>query len=157
MPVNETKKITVKDGEIVTVIFEMKVQHIGSVIRETVTVSANITQTIDEVSKTVNIINGQEMRDRADFALPETLRTIPGFRVQQLGGFGRTVSIKTRGLRNQDTAVLIDGIRFRDASAITGDASAFLSDFTLTSVSPHRSFARFGFVALRHERHRRND
>ena len=75
------------------------------------------------------------MRDRADFALPETLRTIPGFRVQQLGGFGRTANIKTRGLRNQDTAVLIDGIRFRDASAITGDASAFLSDFTLTSVS----------------------
>ena len=33
----------------------------------------------------------------ADFALVETLRTIPGFRVQQLGGFGRTASIKTRG------------------------------------------------------------
>jgi outer membrane receptor protein involved in Fe transport len=75
------------------------------------------------------------MRDRADFALPETLRTIPGFRVQQLGGFGTTANVKTRGLRNQDTAVLIDGIRFRDASAITGDASTFLSDFTLTSVS----------------------
>jgi iron complex outermembrane receptor protein len=75
------------------------------------------------------------MRDRADFSLVESLRTIPGFRVQQLGGFGRTASIKTRGLRNQDTAVLLDGVRFRDASSITGDASAFLSDFTLTNVS----------------------
>jgi iron complex outermembrane receptor protein len=37
-------------------------------------------------------------------------------------------------LRNQDTAVLIDGVRFRDASSITGDATPFLSDFTLTSV-----------------------
>ncbi|MBC7798226.1 MAG: TonB-dependent receptor, partial [Pyrinomonadaceae bacterium] len=46
-----------------------------------------------------------------------------------------TANIKTRGLRNQDTAILIDGIRFRDASAITGDATPFLSDFTLTSVS----------------------
>ncbi len=100
-----------------------------------VNISAGTTQTLDEVSKTVNIIDSQELRDRADFALVETLRTIPGFRVQQLGGFGRTASIKTRGLRNQDTAVLIDGIRFRDASAITGDASPFLSDFTLTSVS----------------------
>jgi vitamin B12 transporter len=108
----------------------------GGTIREEVSViAAGTTQTIDEVSKTVNIIDGQEMRDRADFALTETLRTIPGFRVQQLGGFGRTVSIKTRGLRNQDTAILIDGIRFRDAGSITGDASAFLSDFTLTSVS----------------------
>ncbi len=101
-----------------------------------VSVIASGTQQIDgEVSKTVNIIDGQEMRDRADFALTETLKTVPGFRVQQLGGFGRTASIKTRGLRNQDTAVLIDGIRFRDVTSITGDASAFLSDFTLTSVS----------------------
>ncbi len=104
-------------------------------IKETVTVSANTDQTVEQVSKTVNVIDAQEMRDRADFSLVESLRTIPGFRVQQLGGFGRTANIKTRGLRNQDTAVLIDGIRFRDASSITGDASAFLSDFTLTSVS----------------------
>jgi vitamin B12 transporter len=104
-------------------------------INETVTVSADTEQTIEQVSKTVDVITGQEMRDRADFSLAESLRTIPGFRVQQLGGFGRTATIKTRGLRNQDTALLIDGIRFRDASAITGDASPFLSDFTLTSVS----------------------
>jgi iron complex outermembrane receptor protein len=106
-----------------------------SPIRETVTVSADQPQPIDEVSKTVNVIDAQEMRDRADFTLVDTLRSVPGFRVQQLGGFGRTANIKTRGLRNQDTAVLIDGIRFRDASSITGDASPFLSDFTLTSVS----------------------
>ncbi|MEP7212861.1 MAG: TonB-dependent receptor [Acidobacteriota bacterium] len=104
-------------------------------IRETVNVAADATQTLEQVSKTVDVIGGQEMRDRADFALVDTLRTVPGFRVQQLGGFGRTATIKTRGLRNQDTAILIDGIRFRDVSSITGDASAFLGDFTLTSVS----------------------
>jgi outer membrane cobalamin receptor len=75
------------------------------------------------------------MRDRADITLVDSLRSIPGFRVQQVGGFGRMANIKSRGLRNQDTAILIDGIRFRDAAAITGDASPFLSDFTLTSVS----------------------
>lgn len=104
-------------------------------IRENVTVSADQSQPIDEVTKTVNVITGQELRERADFGLAESLRSIPGFRVQQLGGFGRTASIKTRGLRNQDTAVLVDGVRLRDASAITGDASPFLSDMTLTSVS----------------------
>lgn len=104
-------------------------------IRESVTISADARQSIEQVSKTVDVITGQEMRDRADFSLIESLRTIPGFRVQQSGGFGRVATIKTRGLRNQDTAILVDGIRFRDASTITGDASAFLSDFTLTSVS----------------------
>lgn len=104
-------------------------------IRETVIVSADLPQPVDEVSKTVNTITGQEMRERSDFSLVETLRSMPGFRVQQLGGFGRTANIKTRGLRNQDTAILIDGFRLRDTAAITGDASPFLSDITLTSVS----------------------
>ena len=104
-------------------------------LAEVVVISASTTQTLDEVSKTVNIIDAQELRDRADFSLVESLRSIPGFRIQQLGGFGRTANIKTRGLRNQDTAILIDGVRFRDAAAITGDATPFLSDFTLTSVS----------------------
>ena len=108
----------------------------NSTIREEVTVIASgTTQSIDEVSKTVNIINSEEITNRNEFSLTDSLRTIPGFRVQQLGGFGRTATIKTRGLRNQDTAILIDGIRFRDASAITGDASPFLSDLMLTSVS----------------------
>lgn len=104
-------------------------------INETVTVAADTAQPLENVSKTVNVIGGQEMRDRADYTLIESLRTIPGFRVQQLGGFGRTASIKARGLRNQDTAVLIDGVRFRDPSSISGDATPFLSDLTLTSVS----------------------
>lgn len=104
-------------------------------LADVVVISAGSEQTIDQVSKTVDTIDGQQMRDRADFSLIESLRTIPGFRVQQSGGFGRVATIKTRGLRNQDTALLIDGIRFRDAAAITGDATPFLSDFTLTSIN----------------------
>lgn len=125
------KTVSLSTGEEVEIKFDLP----ASGISETVTVSADSEQAIEQVSKSVDVITGQEMRDRADFTLVDSLRTVPGFRVQQLGGFGRTASIKTRGLRNQDTAVLIDGIRFRDASAITGDASSFLSDFTLTSVS----------------------
>lgn len=104
-------------------------------ISESVTISADASQPLDEVSKSVSVISAQEMRDRADITLADSIRTVPGFRVQQLGGFGRTASIKSRGLRNQDTAILIDGVRFRDAASITGDATAFLSDLTLTSVS----------------------
>ncbi len=104
-------------------------------IREEVTVSAGESQTIEQVSKTVDTISAQEMRDRADFSFIESLRTIPGLRIAQSGGFGKVATIKTRGLRNWDTALLLDGIRFRDVTGINGDATAFLSDFTLTSVS----------------------
>lgn len=135
---NTTRVITVAANQSLTIDLDLKLdgRRIGTpMIKEFVTVAADANQTIDQVSKTIDVISGQEMRDRADFTLTDTLRTIPGFRVQQLGGFGRTSTIKTRGLRNQDTALLLDGIRFRDATAITGDASPFLSDFTLTSVS----------------------
>jgi len=103
----------------------VKLQSLGNVL-----VAAGNSQPIEEVSKSVDVIDSREIRERNEFSLADSLRTIPGFRVQQLGSFGRIATIKSRGLRNQDTAVLIDGIRFRDASAITGDASAFLSDFT---------------------------
>ncbi len=140
VPGGGARMISINDGRAAVVDFALDffwstAQPGPFPIRETVTVSAGQSQTIEQVSKTVDVISGQEMRERADFSLIETLRTIPGFRVAQLGGFGRTANIKTRGLRNQDTAVLIDGIRFRDPAAITGDASPFLSDFTLTSVS----------------------
>ena len=71
---NRQARVNVKDGQI----------SVGE-LAEVVVVAANETQTIDQVSKTVDIIDGQEMRDRADFSLVESLRTIPGFRVQQLG------------------------------------------------------------------------
>lgn len=125
------RQIEVESAEGVTADVEL----LPTVGRQTVTISADRVQSVEEVSKSVDVIDGQEMRDRADFSLTDALRTIPGLRVQQYGGFGKTTVIKTRGLRNQDTALLLDGVRVRDVSSITGDASAFLSDFTLTSVS----------------------
>lgn len=99
-----------------------------------VDIASGTSQPISEVSKTVNFLDDQEITDRNEITLTDSLRTIPGFRVSQLGGFGRTASIKARGLRNQDTAILLDGIRFRDPASITGDASAFLSDFTTANI-----------------------
>lgn len=105
-------------------------------INERVVVTAQGTaQPVDEVSKAVSVVDQQEMDERDETAISEALRTVPGLRVQQLGGPGSFTSIKTRGLRNEDTAVLIDGLRFRDAGAPQGDASGFLEDLMVTDVS----------------------
>jgi len=130
----ETGTYTIEYGRHKLTVFVTESGVEYSIVEEIVNVAASQEQTVEQVSKTVDTIDAQQMRDRTDFALVESLRTIPGFRVQQLGGFGRTANIKTRGLRNQDTAILIDGIRFRDPTSITGDATPFLSDITLTSV-----------------------
>jgi vitamin B12 transporter len=105
-------------------------------LRSAVVITASDTpQTVDEVSKALTVVADQEIDERDELAIPEALRIVPGLRVQQLGGPGSLTSIKTRGLPSEDTAVLIDGIRFRDAAAPQGDASGFLEDLIVTDVS----------------------
>jgi len=105
-------------------------------VSEQVVVTAQGTaQPVDEVSKALSVVDRQEIEERDEAAISEALRTVPGLRVQQLGGPGSFTSIKTRGLRNEDTAVLVDGLRFRDAAAPQGDASGFLEDLIVTDVS----------------------
>ena len=105
-------------------------------LRGSVVITASDTpQTVDEVSKALTVVDMQEIEERNELAIPESLRTVPGLRVQQLGGPGSFTSIKTRGLPSEDTAVLIDGLRFRDAASTQGDASGFLEDLIVTDVS----------------------
>ena len=109
--------------------------EVAGVRAEVVVTAADAPQTVDEVSKAVSTVTAREMDARDEFSIPEALRTVPGLRVQQLGGPGAQTTIKTRGLRNQDTAVLIDGLRFRDPSAPQGGASGYLSDLLVTGTS----------------------
>ncbi|MDT7807704.1 MAG: vitamin transporter [Acidobacteriota bacterium] len=106
--------------------------ELAGVSAEVVVTAADAPQTVDEVSKAVTVVSAREIEERDEATVAESLRTVPGLRVQQLGGPGSLVSIKTRGLRNQDTSVLIDGLRFRDPATPQGDATSFLSDFTVT-------------------------
>ncbi len=101
--------------------------------QERVIVTASATpQSVDEVSKSVTVLTRDAMEQRHEFFLPEALRTVPGLRVQQLGGPGSFTTIKIRGLRNEDTAVLFDGLRFRDPTAPQGDASGYIEDLLVT-------------------------
>ncbi|MCA1620220.1 MAG: TonB-dependent receptor [Acidobacteria bacterium] len=109
--------------------------EVAGVSTEVVVTAADAPQTADEVSKAVTAVTAREIDERDEATVAEALRTVPGLRVQQLGGPGSFVSVKTRGLRNQDTSVLIDGQRFRDPATPQGDATSFLSDFNVTGAS----------------------
>ncbi|MEW5975426.1 MAG: TonB-dependent receptor [Acidobacteriota bacterium] len=113
--------------------FELFLRLIGP--REEIVVTASGTpQSVDEVSKAVTLVGRPEVDERNEYSIGEALRHVPGLRVQQLGGPGALMSIKTRGLRNEDTAVLIDGLRLRDVAAPQGDASGLLEDLIVTDV-----------------------
>jgi iron complex outermembrane receptor protein len=104
-------------------------------LKEQVVVTASGSmQGSDEVSKAITVVDREQIDSRDEFAIADALRSVPGLRVQQLGGPGSFTSIKVRGLRDQDTAILIDGVRFRDAAGPQADASAFLEDLVVTNV-----------------------
>jgi len=104
-----------------------------AVRREEVVVTASGTpQSADEISKVLTVISGQEIQQRGEISIAETLRPVPGLRVQQRGSPGTLMTIRMRGLRNEDTGFLIDGLRFRDPAAPQGDATGFLSDLLVT-------------------------
>ncbi len=106
-------------------------------VREQVVVTASGTsQAPDEVSKSVTVIDRAEAEQRDAFALSDVVTLAAGARVQQLGGPGQVTSIRLRGMRDIDTAVVVDGLRLRDAAVLHGDATGLIED--LLSVNAGR-------------------
>jgi iron complex outermembrane receptor protein len=98
-------------------------------VSENVVVTATGTaQRIDEVSKAVSVLDDQSIEARRELTLAEALRGTPGIRVQQQGSLGALTTVRSRGLRNFDTAILLDGLRVRDASDINGSAVVVIPD-----------------------------
>ncbi len=88
-------------------------------------------QSLDQVSKALDIVSAADAESRGIYSISDALRFLPGLRVATRGGPGDFTSIETRGLPEQDTAVLIDGFRFRDPTSIQGDATAYIGDLFL--------------------------
>ncbi|MGA3242145.1 MAG: TonB-dependent receptor [Bryobacteraceae bacterium] len=105
-------------------------------VREQVVVTASGTPQLPEhVSKATTVIDQAEADARDVSALSDVVALTPGVRVQQLGGPGSFTTIQIRGLRDQDTAVLVDGLRLRDASATQADASGLIEDLMFTDAN----------------------
>jgi outer membrane cobalamin receptor len=91
-------------------------------------------QTTDELSKDVSVLDGRTLDQRDDSSVAEALRTLPGMRIQRLGGPAAATTIFSRGLPSYNTAVLVDGFRLRDISTTQGDAAPLIQDLLVTDV-----------------------
>ena len=106
-------------------------------VANTVVVTATGTpQSLDETAKAIDVADRDQLQRRSIESTVDALREFPGMRISQRGGPGSLATIQIRGLRPQDTSVLIDGMRFRDAAAPAGDAQAYIGD--LISVNTGR-------------------
>ena len=128
-----TEVVTVSPGSGVRLDVQLEVAGIDDSV---VVTAAGIPQVTQETSKAITIIDAQDMQARNEFTLSEIVRFTPGVQVRNSGGPGQLTSMRIRGLRPDATAILVDGMRFRDASTIQADATSFLS--TLNVIAADR-------------------
>lgn len=107
---------------------------IAAVNASVVVTATGTPQRADEVAKVVSTLDSQEIEAKHELTLSEALRGIPGVRVQQQGSPGSLTTLRLRGQRNFDTALLLDGLRVRDAGDINGSALSLMSDLVPVSL-----------------------
>jgi vitamin B12 transporter len=120
-----SEELRVERGQTSSHDFTLSVEAVNE---NMVVVASGTPQRADEVSKAVTVVGEQQIEAKQELTLSEALRGTPGLRVQQQGSYGALTSLRLRGLRNFDTAILLDGLRVRDAGDINGSALPFLTD-----------------------------
>src|SRR5438067_8561971 len=120
-----SEELRIERGQISSHDFTLSVEAVNENV---VVVATGTPQRADEVSKAVTVVGEQQIEAKRELTLPEVLRGTPGLRVQQQGSYGALASLRLRGLRNYDTAILLDGLRVRDAGDINGSALPFITD-----------------------------
>jgi vitamin B12 transporter len=128
----EPKKLTLRRGGAANIAVTLSVAAVKTKVSVT---AASEPQSLDEISKALDIVNATDAEQRGIFSVSDALRFTPGLRVSTDGGPGAYTVIQTRGMRVQDTAALIDGFRFRDPTAVEGDASSYIGDLMLVDSS----------------------
>src|SRR5215208_1432135 len=120
-----SEKIRFTRGENKEVNVQLRIAAINASVVVTPTGTA---QRAGEVSKVVSTLDSEEIEAKHELSLTEALRGTPGVRVQQQGSTGSLTAVRLRGQRNFDTALLLDGLRVRDASDINGSALPLFAD-----------------------------
>src|SRR5438874_5165328 len=123
-----SRTLSVPAGQVTHEAVSLVVAGIDSSV---VVTSSDTPQTVDEITKALTVVDSQEILDRGEYSLAGILSVIPGLLVHNTGGPGQPSSLRVRGLRPDSSAILIDGLRFRDAASAQGDASQFFSNLKI--------------------------
>lgn len=88
----------------------------------TITVSSatKSEQSIKDVTSNVNVISSVELEEKNIRTVSEALNLVSGISFTTNGGLGGTTSVNLRGSDNNRVLILVDGVRFKDHSSISG-------------------------------------
>ncbi|MEW6734417.1 MAG: TonB-dependent receptor [Acidobacteriota bacterium] len=127
--------------------------RVNGINEEVIITATSTAQTIDELSKSLTVVSREEIDARQEYSLGEVLRNEPGVRLKTFGGPGGFTSIRLRGLFDEDTAVLIDGLRLRDAGEFRGSSlslndSLFVNNVQRIEIMRGSGSALYGTTAV---------
>jgi len=88
--------------------------------REIVVIATGVEQDIADTGAAISILTEADIRDQQSITLSAILQELPGVNVTQSGGLGAQSSVRIRGAENDQTLVLINGIRVNDPSTPDG-------------------------------------
>ncbi|MDB2405330.1 TonB-dependent receptor [Arcobacteraceae bacterium] len=88
----------------------------------TITVSSatKSEQSIKDVTSNLNVITNIELEEKHLTTVTEALNLISGVNFSTNGGLGGSTELNIRGTSNNRVLVLIDGVKFKDHSSISG-------------------------------------
>jgi len=95
---------------------------------ETITVSSatKVEQSIQDVTSNIEVLTSFDLQARQVTTVAQALELISGVNFSSNGGLGSTTSIFLRGMGNNRTLVLLNGIKLQDPSSTSGANIAHL-------------------------------
>ncbi len=86
----------------------------------TVTSATKSEQSIKDITSNVEVITGEELESKHITTVAEALNLVSGISFTRNGGVGSSTNINLRGSDNNRVLVLIDGVKVKDHSSISG-------------------------------------
>jgi vitamin B12 transporter len=111
---NKIIKMSIVASLVVTSIQAIKLEDI------VVSSATKSEQSIKDITSSIEIISSYELEEKHITTVVEALNLISGINYSSNGGIGATSFLNLRGSSNNRTLILIDGIKYKDHSNITG-------------------------------------
>ncbi len=96
----------------------------------TVTSATKSSQSIKDVTSSIEVITSEELEERQFTDLTQALNSVAGISFTSNGGLGQTSFVRINGAHYSNVLVLIDGIRYNDIT----NGSAFPQNILITDI-----------------------
>lgn len=102
----------------------------GYDVGEVVVTADRYGEAVENVGSSVSIVSSEDVEEKGNILVSDTLRSIPGLTVVRNGGLGGLTSVYIRGAESYQTLVMIDGVEMNDpiSPARSFDFGSLLTD-----------------------------